>query len=84
MTAMMRMAAGAGMTDMPPMELVMGSMMSGDPDRARPVGTVLHWLMMGTIVFGFGYAGLFTAADSASSRSVQLAAPGLLGRGGAG
>lgn len=34
MTAMMQMATRAGMTDMPPMPLVMGSMMSGDRKSA--------------------------------------------------
>jgi hypothetical protein len=30
MSMMMKMAGAAGMTDMPPMELVAGSMMAGD------------------------------------------------------
>lgn len=34
MTAMMETAKRAGMTDMPPMPLVMGSMMSGDRKTA--------------------------------------------------
>ena len=66
MSMMMRMSGAMGMTDMPPMELVTGSMMTGDESRAKQVGIMLHWIMMGTIVFGIGYALVFTAVDSAS------------------
>lgn len=66
MSIMMKMSGKMGMTDMPPMELVTGSMMSSDRDRAMQVGIVLHWVMMGTVVFGLGYAALFHALDSAS------------------
>lgn len=66
MSTMMKMSGRMGMTDMPPMELVTGSMMSGDPDRAKQLGVGVHWIMMGTIVFGLGYAALFNAFDTAS------------------
>lgn len=66
MTMMMRMAGAAGMTQMPPMELVTGSMMTGDEGKAKQLGFFLHWIMMGTVVFGLGYAALFVAFDSAS------------------
>lgn len=66
MSTMMKMSGKLGMTDMPPMELVTGSMMSGDPDRANQLGIALHWVMMGTVVFGLGYAALFNALGSAS------------------
>lgn len=66
MSMMMKMSAKMDMTDMPPMELVTGSMMSGDPDRAKQLGTVVHWLMMGTLVFGLGYAAVFSALASAT------------------
>lgn len=66
MSAMMKMSARMGMTDMPPMELVTGSMMSGDPERAQQLGIVAHWMMMGTIAFGLGYAALFSAFGTAS------------------
>jgi uncharacterized membrane protein YagU involved in acid resistance len=66
MSAMMKLSAKAGMTDMPPMELVTGSMMSADPDRAKKLGIMVHWIVMGAIVFGLGYAALFTAFGSAS------------------
>lgn len=66
MSIMMRMSGKMGMTDMPAMELVTGSMMSGDLGRAKQLGIMLHWIVMGTIVFGLGYAALFTAFGSAS------------------
>lgn len=61
MTMMMKMSAKMGMTGMPPMELVTGSMFSGDADSAQRIGIGLHWIMMGTVVFGILYAALFTA-----------------------
>lgn len=66
MTALMTMAASTGMSKMPPMPMVMGSMMSGDPDRARRIGTLLHVGVMGTVVFGLVYAALFASFGSAS------------------
>lgn len=66
MTAMMQMAARAGMTDMPPMPLVMGSMMSGDRKKATAVGGMLHFVVMGAVVFGIIYGSLFTAFDDDS------------------
>ncbi len=67
MTVMMTAAAKLSITRMPPMTLVMGSMMSADSDRARRLGTMLHYVVMGTVVFGLAYAALFTAFDSASA-----------------
>lgn len=67
MSTMMIAAAKMGLTSMPPMTILMGSMMSGEPDRARLLGTMLHYLVMGTVVFGLAYAALFTAFDSASA-----------------
>ncbi len=66
MTAMMTMASKAGMTNMPPMPLVMGSMMSGDRRKAMTIGAVLHYIVMGTIVFGIGYALLFQVFGSSA------------------
>lgn len=64
MTALMTMAARAGMTAMPPMPLVTGSMFSGDRRRATTIGALAHYVMMGTVLFGLGYAALFTAFDN--------------------
>lgn len=66
MSTMMKLSGKMGMTDMPPMELVTGSMLSGDADRAKQLGIVAHWIMMGTVVFGLGYAALFSAFGTAS------------------
>lgn len=66
MSAMMRMAASAGMTRMPPMPLLMGSMMTGEPRQAQRLGAMLHYVVMGTVVFGLLYATLFTWFDSTS------------------
>jgi len=66
MTAMMTMASRAGMTNMPPMPLVMGSMMSGDRRKAMAVGAMLHYIVMGTVLFGIGYALLFHAFGSSA------------------
>ncbi|MEX1043272.1 MAG: hypothetical protein WD020_01410 [Acidimicrobiia bacterium] len=66
MSAMMTMSASAGMTRMPPMTLVTGAMMSGDPDRARRIGAMIHYVVLGTIVFGIAYGALFTAFGSSS------------------
>jgi hypothetical protein len=67
MTVMMTASAKMGMTRMPPMTLVMGSMMSADTDRARRMGTMLHYIVVGTLASGLGYAALFAAFDSASA-----------------
>jgi hypothetical protein len=63
MTLMMNGAKAAGMTDMPPMPLVIGAMFADDRKKAMAIGGMAHFVMMGTIVFGLGYAALFTAFD---------------------
>jgi hypothetical protein len=66
MSAMMAMASAGGMTRMPPMPLVVGSMMSGDPRKAKRFGVVIHFVLMGTLVFGIAYAALFAGLGSAA------------------
>lgn len=66
MSMMMKMAGSMGMTEMPPMELVTGAMMTGDETRAKQLGIGVHWIMLGTVVFGLGYAALFSALGTAS------------------
>ncbi|MGH9245185.1 MAG: DUF6789 family protein [Acidimicrobiales bacterium] len=66
MSAVMAMATAAGMTRMPPMPLVTGAMLFGDRRRAMAMGTVVHFVVMGTVVFGIGYAVVFNALDSDS------------------
>jgi hypothetical protein len=64
MTAMMMASKKAGMSDMPPMPLVMGSMMTGDRKKAMAIGGMIHLIVMGTIVFGIAYGLLFDAFDN--------------------
>jgi len=66
MSILMRMATAMGMTRMPPIPLVLGAMMTDDAGKARTVGTVVHVLAMGTIVFGLAYGGLFVAFGTAA------------------
>ncbi|MPY93712.1 MAG: hypothetical protein GEV08_11820 [Acidimicrobiia bacterium] len=66
MSLQMTMAKSAGMTAMPSMPLISGSMMSGDRSTAMRIGAVVHYLVMGAMVFGIVYAALFTAFDEAS------------------
>lgn len=66
MSLMMGMASRMGMTDMPPMPLVTGSMMSGERSTARTVGLMIHYIVMGTVIFGIVYAALFSAFGTAS------------------
>jgi uncharacterized membrane protein YagU involved in acid resistance len=66
MSPLMRMASAMGMTQMPPMPLVTGAMISGDRRTAVSAGIAIHYVMMGTVVFGLIYAVIFAAAGSAS------------------
>lgn len=66
MSGLMRLASMMGMTQMPPMPVVTGAMMSGDRRTATAVGLVLHYVVMGTVVFGLVYGAIFTAVGSAS------------------
>lgn len=65
MTVLMQASSAMGMTKMPSMALIQGSMFTGDEARAKQIGMVTHVIMMGTVVFGLVYAGLFTAIGSA-------------------
>ncbi len=67
MSGMISMSRSMGMTQMPPFELITGSMMTRNEAAARRIGLFIHYVMMGTIVFGIGYALLFSALDSASA-----------------
>lgn len=63
---MMNAAKAAGMINMPPMPLVLGTMVSGQRKTAMGIGAVGHFVMMGTVVFGLMYAALFSTLDSDS------------------
>jgi hypothetical protein len=60
MSLMMNGAKAAGMSDMPPMPLIMGTMMT------TGVGMLVHFVVMGAVVFGIVYAALFNAFDSSA------------------
>lgn len=64
MSLLMNGAKAAGMTNMPPVPLVAGSMMSGDRKKAAATGAMVHFVVMGPVVFGLAYAALFTAFDT--------------------
>lgn len=38
-------------------------MMSGDRKKATAIGAMVHFVVMGTVVFGLAYAALFTPFD---------------------
>lgn len=64
MTAAMMMGRAMGMTSMD-IALITGGMMTGDERRARMVGMVVHFVVMGTVVFGLIYAAVFHWTGSA-------------------
>lgn len=66
MEALMVGAKQMGMTRMPPMALVSGTMMSGARGVAWGVGAMVHFIVMGTVIFGLAYGGLFTAFGAAT------------------
>ena len=66
MTVMMQGATATGMTKMPSMALIQGLVFTDDVEQAKRIGVLTHVLMMGTVVFGLGYAGIFTLLDDAS------------------
>ena len=55
-----------GVTTMPSMTLIQGTMLTDDVDKAKRIGFVTHVVLMGTLVFGIGYAALCTALGDAS------------------
>lgn len=61
MSAMMKMASTLGLTQMPAMHQISGTMFSGDEDVANKIGIVVHYVMMGPVVFGLIYGALIAA-----------------------
>lgn len=72
MMLFMRVVTAMGMTNMPPMPLVQGAMVTDDPDTATRIGMFTHAIVGGTVVFGVTYAVLFTAFGTASWTSGAL------------
>jgi hypothetical protein len=62
MTAMMTMMRKAGKTEMD-MALLQGTMFTGDSAKARPIGLMMHLVVMSALVFGSIYALLFAWLD---------------------
>lgn len=65
MTLMMQAATAMGMTRMPSMPLILGTMVASDEGRAKTLGLIGHVIVMGTVVFGLVYAAMFVAFDDA-------------------
>jgi hypothetical protein len=65
MTAMMTMMRKAGKTEMD-MALLQGTMFTGDSAKARPIGLMMHLVVMSALVFGSIYALLFAWLDVGS------------------
>jgi hypothetical protein len=63
MSMMMAVARTTGMTRMPAMPLVVGSMFTRDRRRAAGLGLVVHYVVMGAGVFGSLYALRYVALD---------------------
>lgn len=68
MTMMMTMAKKAGMTDMD-MPLILGTMFTGDREKAKGLGLFMHLVMMSALVFGTLYGLLFAAFDVAEGNA---------------
>ena len=64
---MLNASKAPGMTNMPPMPLVMGSMVPGEPKTARGIGAFLHFVVMGTVMFGLAYGAPFTMPETDGS-----------------
>ncbi len=61
----MQGATAVGMTNMPSMTLIQGTRLTDDVSTANRIGFVTHVVMMGTVMFGIGYAALFTVLGDA-------------------
>jgi hypothetical protein len=52
-SAMMAMAVSAGTTGMPSIPVISGSMLTGDRTAATRIGVCVHYLVIGTLVYGW-------------------------------
>jgi hypothetical protein len=60
MTLATELASLRGATSMPSIPLLVGALISGDHDLAMAVGSVLHYVVIGTVVNGALYALVFS------------------------
>ncbi len=72
MTLATEMASLRGATSMPSIPLLVGSFISGDHDLAMAVGSVLHYVVIGTVVNGAIYALVFSVTGAGLIVAVLL------------
>jgi hypothetical protein len=68
MTVVMMMMHKSGKTEMD-MALIEGAMFTGDRDKAKPLGLMMHLVVMSALVIGSVYALLFAVFDVDSSNA---------------
>jgi hypothetical protein len=73
MTVVMMMMHKAGKTEMD-MALIEGTMLTGDRDKAKPLGLMMHLVVMSALVIGSVYAALFALFEVNSSNAWWIGA----------
>jgi hypothetical protein len=73
MTVVMTMMHKSGKTEMD-MVLIEGTMLTGDRDKAKALGTMMHLVVMSALVIGSIYAALFAVFDVDSSNAWWIGA----------
>jgi hypothetical protein len=73
MTVVMTMMRKSGKTEMD-MALIEGTMFTGDRDKAKTLGTMMHLIVMSALVIGSVYAALFALFDVDSSNAWWIGA----------
>jgi hypothetical protein len=73
MTVVMTMMRKSGKTEMD-MALIEGTMFTGDRDKAKALGVMMHLVVMSALVIGSVYAVLFTLFDVDSSNAWWIGA----------
>jgi hypothetical protein len=73
MTVVMTMMRKSGKTEMD-MALLQGAMFTGDRDKAKPLGLMMHLVVMSAVVIGSVYAALFALFDVDSSNAWWIGA----------
>lgn len=59
-------ASAAGLTKMPPLALVYGTLFSGDREKAMRIGSGIHFLLLGAVALGLAYASALSLLDVTS------------------
>lgn len=63
MSLFLEIASANGVTSMPTISLIIGTMFSGNREDAVRIGGGIHFVVMGTFLFGVVYAALFSVTD---------------------